>query len=337
MRRAARWLVAAWVLFGLAAGPAVARTLAVGPDAALKRPSDAAKAAQDGDTVLIAPGTYYDCAIWRANGLTIAAAGPGVVMTDTACQGKASFVIGGRGVTVRGITFARIRVADGNGAGIRAEGGDLTVEQCSFINNQVAIMTAPNPAATLRVRDSHFRDNGACEGGRCQGTLMVGRLAGLEVTESSFAAPRGGVTIASDAGATTLRGNHIADAEGRGAGLVRITVRGKVVVANNVLEQPGDRAAVALTGGGGAVEVRGNTYRGSGALVLNWSDADPAMQGNDVGPDGTALSTSGAWWALLKATAHRFYDPAHAFAGKVKGKLVELGGKGIGRLGHLLP
>jgi hypothetical protein len=42
-------------------------------------------AAQDGGTVSIAPGVYYDCAQWHANRLTIAATGPGVQLTDTAC------------------------------------------------------------------------------------------------------------------------------------------------------------------------------------------------------------------------------------------------------------
>ena len=54
-----------WLLLGLLLlpGPAGARTLSVGPQQPFPLPSAAARAAQDGDTVLIEPGEYYDCAV----------------------------------------------------------------------------------------------------------------------------------------------------------------------------------------------------------------------------------------------------------------------------------
>ena len=57
--------------------PAQSATLQVGGDALLQAPSDAAAVAQDGDTVVIAPGTYFDCAIWHTNNLSIEGAGGG--------------------------------------------------------------------------------------------------------------------------------------------------------------------------------------------------------------------------------------------------------------------
>lgn len=335
---------AAWLLGGLLgglvlAGPAGARTLQVGPGQALLRPSQAAGMARAGDTVLIAPGTYYDCAIWRANRLTIAGTGPGVVMTDRACAGKAAFVIDGDDVTVRNITFQRIRVPDNNGAGIRAEGGNLTVEDAVFLNNQAAILTADRAGAVLRIQGTRFIDNGGCREGRCTDTLMVGRWGGLEVLDSSFERPRGGLAISSDAAAVTLRGNHIVG--GPGAALMLLTVRDSVRLRDNVLEQPkGGPPAVKLTGGAGVVEMRGNSYRGGaagGTFVLNWSGASPVMQGNTVGRSDTELSTRGAWWERLRLGAHAVYDPARRFAGKVKGKLESLAAGGLGKLRHLLP
>ena len=81
------------------------RTLEVGPVRALRLPSQAAALARNGNTVLIDPGTYDDCAAWRASHLTIAARAPGVVFSGKTCEGKAIFVIDGNDVTVRGITF----------------------------------------------------------------------------------------------------------------------------------------------------------------------------------------------------------------------------------------
>ncbi len=331
-----RSLLLALLLLAVGAGPATARVLLVGPGQKLARPSDAARVAKDGDEVRIAPGTYFDCAIWNANRLTIAAAGPGVVLSDLSCAGKASFVIGGHDVVVRGLTFTRIRVPDNNGAGIRAEGGNLTVEDCAFINNQVGILTAGR-AAVLLVLRSRFEDIGSCSGGRCTSALMVGDWARLEVVDSQFIAPRAGLAITSDAARVTLHGNRV---EGGAAGLVRLAARGPVLLEGNSFVQDAVGAAVLLTGGDGPVAVQGNSYLhqgGGGTLVLNWSGADPLMQDNVVAAGDTALSTSGAWWNSLRLAAHAVYDPARALASKVKGKAVEVGGKAVGKLRHMLP
>jgi hypothetical protein len=61
----------------LLSGAAAARTLSVGPNQPFLFLSAAAHAAQDGDTVLIEPGEYYDCAVWTQNHLVIAGARPG--------------------------------------------------------------------------------------------------------------------------------------------------------------------------------------------------------------------------------------------------------------------
>ncbi|HYZ21673.1 MAG TPA: hypothetical protein VE690_05900, partial [Rhodopila sp.] len=79
----------------------LARTIEVGPGRTFAVPSEAAAAAGDADTITIAPGTYYDCAVWRACALTIAATAPGVVVTDRACAGKAAFIVLGDGVLIR--------------------------------------------------------------------------------------------------------------------------------------------------------------------------------------------------------------------------------------------
>ena len=62
---AAALLVATGLFLALGAGsPAMARTLQVGADKEYKEPSKAAAAARDGDTVVIDPGEYFDCAAW---------------------------------------------------------------------------------------------------------------------------------------------------------------------------------------------------------------------------------------------------------------------------------
>jgi len=111
---------------------ASAKVLDVGPDKQYKQPSEAIAAASNGDSVRIAPGQYFDCAIVKQDNLTIEGVGPNVILTDKTCAGKALLVIDGNRVTVRDLTLQRARVPDQNGAGIRAEGGDLTIDNTRF-------------------------------------------------------------------------------------------------------------------------------------------------------------------------------------------------------------
>src|SRR5579863_10048769 len=92
----------AFILLLQIAGGAAGATLVVGPGKSYELPSGAAMAARAGDTVRILPGRYADCAVWRADGITIEGRGK-VTVADEVCEGKALFVIAASNVTVRGI------------------------------------------------------------------------------------------------------------------------------------------------------------------------------------------------------------------------------------------
>ena len=64
------------------------------------------------------------------------------MLSDKSCGGKAIFITLGSDITIRNLTFARARVPDRNGAGIRAEGRNLTVEHSRFIDNENGILAA---------------------------------------------------------------------------------------------------------------------------------------------------------------------------------------------------
>jgi pectate lyase len=156
------WIVAGIV--GCCACPAVmAKTLEVGANHQLKMSSAAAAVAGAGDTIEIESGEYFDCAVWNASRLTIVGKAPGVIITDRTCQGKALFVTVGNDITIRNITFTRAHVPDGNGAGIRAEGKNLTVEHARFVNNENGIVAGELPRSTVKIADSEFLENGKCE------------------------------------------------------------------------------------------------------------------------------------------------------------------------------
>src|SRR5690242_3309783 len=77
----------------VSATPTPAAVLMVGQGQVYDAPSQIVHVVRPGDTVKIAPGTYYDCTVWKTNNITIEGTGPGVVLTDKTCQGKAIFVI----------------------------------------------------------------------------------------------------------------------------------------------------------------------------------------------------------------------------------------------------
>lgn len=219
--------------------PAWGKTLVVGPDQELKVPSAAAAKAADGDTIVIEPlaGGYYDCAVWRANHLTIEGRGEGVVITDKTCQGKALFVIDGNDVTIRNLTFMRARVPDYNGAGIRAEGGDLRIEHSQFINNENGLLAASSSKSTITVVDSEFSGNGECTRA-CAHGLYVGEIALLHIEHSVFRDTHVGHDIKSRALRTELINNTIVDGmTGTSSYLVDIPNGGSLVMRNNVLEK----------------------------------------------------------------------------------------------------
>jgi len=231
-----KWSLGAVLLSGVLVGCAP-ETMQVGPGHAMKLPSEAIAEAGPGDTVLIEPGVYHDCARVRASHITIAGAGPGVVLSDKTCGGKAILVIDGNDVTVRNLTLQRAEVGDHNGAGIRAEGGDLTVDSVRFLDNEEGILAANKRGIVVRVMNSDFERNGKCQGD-CAHGIYVGHIAELDITNSRFFNQHIGHHIKSRALKTVLTGNTIMDGpEGTASYEVDIPSGGTLIMENNTLEK----------------------------------------------------------------------------------------------------
>jgi len=211
--------------------------LEVGPTAQFKLPSEAAARARSGDTIRIAPSDYTDCAVVRASGLTIEATGEGATIGDKSCAGKGIFVIDGNDVTVRNITFQHAAVQDQNGAGIRAEGRNLTIAHCKFIDNENGILANPVHGSTIRILDSDFRGNGKCEGA-CAHGIYIGAIDRLEIAHSRFIDQHVGHHIKSRARTTVLIDNDIVDGlEGNSSYLVDAPNGGDLLMQGNRLQK----------------------------------------------------------------------------------------------------
>jgi len=223
------------ILVGTTAAPAA--TLRVGPDGPYRTPSDAAAVAQDGDHIEIAAGQYHDCAVWRANNLVIEGVGPEALISDKTCLGKALFVITGNDITVRNLTLIRARVPDMNGAGIRQEGRNLTIERVRFIDNENGILGGPSPDSTVIIRNSVFERNGVCSP-VCAHGIYFGDIKLLRVEASRFFETRQGHHIKSRAKRTEVIACDISDGpNGTASYLIDVPNGGSLLVSGNALEK----------------------------------------------------------------------------------------------------
>ena len=125
-------------------------------------PSAAAAAAQAGDVVEIDAGTYEnDATAWNVSRLTLRGVGGRAHMKSngTTVQGKGIWVTAGNDTTVENIEFSGSVVPDHNGAGIRADGSNLTVCNCYFHDNENGILDA---SGIVLIEYSEFGHNGNC-------------------------------------------------------------------------------------------------------------------------------------------------------------------------------
>jgi hypothetical protein len=168
-------------------------------------------------TIVIAPGAYGDCAVQTAGRITYKASVPGQTVFDGGvCEGKASLVLRGKAATIDGIIFQNQRVADGNGAGIRIERGDLYVYNAMFRNAEQGILSADDPSAEIVIDRSTFQRLGRCDRGlSCAHSIYIGNFGSLKVTNSRFEKGNGGHYVKSRAPRATINNNSFDDTQGR--------------------------------------------------------------------------------------------------------------------------
>lgn len=145
-------------------------------------------------TIDIAPGTYRDCAVQDGGRIVYRAVQPGSVVFDGGiCNDKATLVLDGQFARVEGIIFRNLRVNDGNGAGIRAQGGDLEVVNATFLDSQEGILGATDRPVRISIDRSTFAGLGQCdESTDCAHSIYLASPGQVTVTRSRFERGRGG-------------------------------------------------------------------------------------------------------------------------------------------------
>lgn len=242
---------------------------------AFSRLDDAVKSIGDGSgTIIVAPGSYRDCASFGGANLTIRAGLPSSAIFDGgACEGKATLVLKGASATVDGLVFQNIRVADRNGAGIRLEHGNLDVIRSTFRDSEQGILTGEDANGAVTIDQSTFAGLGGCPDGQCSHSIYIGAIGSLTVTRSRFERGTGGHYLKSRAARVSITDSSFDDSRGKDtnytidlpSGATGTIARNVIVVGPN---KENHSAIIAV-----AAEERRNRSAG---LVIEGNDASLA-------------------------------------------------------------
>jgi hypothetical protein len=209
------------------------------------RLDDAVRSVNGGDaTIVIAPGTYHDCAKVDTGRVAFRAKVSGSAIFDGGiCDGKATLVLSGTDAMVDGLVFQNLRVPDGNGAGIRLQHGNLTVMNATFRNSEEGILTGEDPNGEIRVDRSTFSGLGSCAvASGCAHSLYIGHYGKLYVTRSRFEKGRGGHYLKTRSAVVSITDNSFDDAQGHATNYTMDLCAGATgLIARNVMSGGPDR------------------------------------------------------------------------------------------------
>lgn len=224
------------------AGSAVSKpaTMVVGSQEKVTTITEAAKLARDGEVIEIKSGDYRgQPVVWTQNNLTIrgAKSRPVMIADGKVAEGKAIWVVRGNNVRIENIEFRGARAASFNGAGIRFERGQLTLQRCAFFDNEMGVLTANTADMSLEVSDSEFGSAPRHEGD-LHHLLYVGAIGRFVLTGSRFENGYLGHLVKSRARENHIRYNLLSDGvEGRASYELEFPNGGIAYVVGNVIGQ----------------------------------------------------------------------------------------------------
>jgi hypothetical protein len=191
---------------------AAAAVWVVGPQLPL---AQALRRAGDGDTVEIPAGDWHgEVGVVTQRRLLLR--GPGAVLHAAGrhAEGKAILVVRGGEVEVQGLGFRGCRVPSGNGAGIRLERGRLRLSACSFLDNEMGLLSSNEPTVALEIDDCRFGQAPRHDSGALHHLLYAGRIARLEVRRSHFSGGFRGHLLKSRAAVSRVEACELVDGPG---------------------------------------------------------------------------------------------------------------------------
>lgn len=191
----------------------------------------------NGDVIKISAGDYSgDVTTWYANNLTICGVGgrARLFANGRNAQGKGLWVVQGGNVIIDSVEFHGAKVPDQNGAGVRAEGLNLTINNSGFYDNENGILGGD--VGTIMIDRSEFARNGFGDG--FTHNIYIGAIDRLNVFSSYFHEAKIGHNLKSRAKQTYIENSYFMDGpSGTSSYLVDFPNGGVVYMRGNLFQK----------------------------------------------------------------------------------------------------
>ena len=258
----------------LAAGSNV---LTVGAGEEFSSLSAAVAAAHNGDVILVNAGTYTNDFATVNAAITIEGVGgrANFVATVPPTNFKGIITVDNN-VTIANCSFSGAAIPDaegGNGAGIRYEGGNMTLENDSFSNNQNGIMGTPVISSLTQnnvvIDHCLFQNNGSGTG--YTHNCYIGAASSLTFTNNISQGAIVGHELKSRAMVNTISNNIFQDgATGSASYEIDLPNGGADTITNNIIEKgPNGQNMYAVHFGGEGIPYAGSSLTVSGNNFVN--------------------------------------------------------------------
>ena len=243
--------------------------------------SAAISASADGDLIRVNAGTYTNDFAVVTSKVTLIAVGGRVDMVATIdAPNQKGILVAETDLKVVGFTFQGAHISDDlghNAAGIRVDGGNLTLINDEFTGNQNGILTNAGPGISVSIDHSLFNSNGAADNSGSGNThnIYVGDVKSFTMINSISENTHVGHEVKSRAETNTITNNLIISGVGAGTGSYDIDLPngGKSVVANNtIVKGPNAENRTLVHFGGEGIPYAGSTLTVTGNLFQNTAD-----------------------------------------------------------------
>ncbi len=238
--RALRAALGAGAVLCCLSGPAAhAAKWVAGPAGVPMSLADAVAKAADGDTIELVDGEYSGGLFIENRRLTLRGMGGKAVVQGGGklVEAKALWTVRGGDVLVENLEFRGMRSQDGGGAGIRQEGGRLTLKRAQFFDNEHGVLAINADGAELTIENCVLGQAPRVVGGLFH-LLNVGRIAKLRITGSRFQQGFEGHLIKSRARESHIAYNFIHDGVRGGASYeIDLAHGGLVTIIGNIIGQ----------------------------------------------------------------------------------------------------
>jgi Ca2+-binding RTX toxin-like protein len=253
----------------------------------------AVAASKDGDVLQVQAGTYVNDFAEINTKITLQGMGGMVKLVGIGwIPNEKAILITNTDVTIDHFEFSEAVVSSQNGAGIRYQGGNLTITNSYFHDNQNGILSAASPTGTITIRNSEFSLNGNGEGNTHN--LYIGDIAKLTVDNSYFHDAIVGHELKSRAEETIITNSRLFDNTSNASYNIDLPNGGTAVVTGNVIQQGvNSQNSNMITFG-----VEGSVHANSSLTLTNNTIINDVTNGNIVlnSGDGSVSMTGTQLW-----------------------------------------